>query len=187
MKNILLKGVDMSKIEVPFTKYLDKTVEIMRDPGLLLVSVDKDGQPNVMAIGWGLIGVIWRKPVFIVAVRPSRYTYKLIEETGDFTVNVPSKDMSDIVEYCGTVSGRDHDKFKEKNLKAVPSKYVKSPIIDQCLINYECKVIYKTKLEPAIIPRDVKSLFYPGNDYHTLYFGEIQIVHVDEEAITKKL
>ncbi len=177
----------MGKIEIPFIKYSEKTMEIMQNPGLLLVSVGKNGQPNVMAIGWGLIGVIWRKPVFIVAVRPSRYTYKLIEETGDFTVNVPSKDMSDVVEYCGTVSGRDHDKFKEKNLKAVPSKHVKSPIIDQCPINYECKVIYKTKLEPASIPEDVKSLFYPGNDYHTLYFGEILIVHADEEMITKKL
>lgn len=173
----------MNKTETPFTKYLNKTVEIMRDLGLLLVSVSKDGQPNVMTIGWGLIGVIWRKPVFIVAIRPSRYTYRLIEETGDFTVNVPSKDMGSVVEYCGTVSGRDHDKFKEKRLKAVPSKYVKSPIIDQCPINYECKVIYKTKLEPAVVPKDVRSLFYLGNDYHTLYFGEILTVHAYNQQL----
>jgi len=178
-----MEGANMSKTEIPFMKYSEKTMEIMQNPGLLLVSVGKDGKLNAMTIGWGFIGVIWRKPVFIVAVRPSRYTYKLIEETGDFTVNVPSKEMSDVVEYCGTVSGREHDKFKEKNLKAVPSKHVKSPIIDQCPINYECKVIYKTKLEPTIIPEDVKSLFYPGNDYHTLYLGEILTVHANTRQL----
>jgi len=170
----------MSKVEVSFIKYVGKTLELMRSPGLLLVSTSKDGKPNVMTIGWGFIGVIWYKPVFVVAVRPSRYTYKLIEETGDFTVNVPTEDMSDIVEYCGTVSGRDHDKFKEKNLKAVPSKYVKSPIIEQCPINYECKVIYKTDLDSSKVPKEVVSSFYSAGDYHTLYFGEILTVHADK-------
>jgi len=170
----------MSKVEVSFVKYVGKTLELMQDPGLLLVSTSKDGKPNVMTIGWGFIGVIWYKPVFVVAVRPSRYTYKLIEETGDFTVNIPTEDMSDIVEYCGTVSGRDHDKFKEKNLKAVPSKYVKSPIIKQCPINYECKVIYKTDLDSSKVPKEVVSSFYPEGDYHTLYFGEILTVHANK-------
>jgi flavin reductase (DIM6/NTAB) family NADH-FMN oxidoreductase RutF len=61
-----------------------------------------------MTIGWGLVGRLWREPVFMVAVRPSRHTFKLIEETDVFTVNVPSDGMDATIDYCGTVSGRDH-------------------------------------------------------------------------------
>ena len=164
----------MSKrIELSFTEVSDKTLEVMKRTGLLLVSVDSKGEPNAMTIGWGLIGVIWMKPVFIVAVRPSRYTYSLLEQTGDFTVNVPVKGLEKAVEYCGTVSGRNVDKFKECKLTLLSSKYVKSPLIEECAIGYECKIIYKFDLEAEKLPGSVLSVCYPSGDYHRLYFGEI--------------
>lgn len=83
----------MKKIETDFLKYSDRTLETLNELGLLLVSIDSKEKPNVMTIGWGLIGIVWYKPIFMILVRPSRYTHKLIEETGDFTVNVPKKDM----------------------------------------------------------------------------------------------
>ena len=70
--------------------YLKKTYDVMADMGLLLGSVGGDGRVNLMTIGWGLIGIVWFKPIFLVAVRKTRYTHKLMEETGVFTVNVPS-------------------------------------------------------------------------------------------------
>jgi len=175
----------LEKIEVSYSDFLKETVRLLNDPGLLLVSVDGEGKPNAMAIGWGFIGILWSKPYFIVAVRPSRYTHQLIEETGDYTVNVPGKDMKDIVNYCGTVSGRDHDKFKEKKLTPVKGKAVKSPIIDECVINFECKVDYKTRLNPEALPAIVSRSYYPAGDYHTLYFGEILATYADREIAEK--
>jgi flavin reductase (DIM6/NTAB) family NADH-FMN oxidoreductase RutF len=157
----------------PFTRYLTKTVKLLNDIGLLLVS-GTIKKANVMTIGWGLPGILWGKPFFMVAVRPSRYTFEFIEKIGDFTVNVPSeRGMDEIVDYCGTVSGRDHDKFKEKGLTLLPSKKVRAPIIAECPIHYECKVAFKTQLTPQLIPKDVALSYYAHPDYHTLYFGEI--------------
>jgi len=175
----------MKKIEVSTFRFLDETIERLDQTGLLLVS-GTSKRANVMTIGWGLPGILWGKPFFIVAVRPSRYTYQFMEETGDFTVNVPRRGMEDIVTYCGTVSGRDHDKFKEKDLTLLPSKQVKSPIIGECIIHYECKVAYKTRVVKEDLPSDILSTCYPGGDYHTLYFGEIVAVHADENLDLEK-
>ena len=70
-------------------------------------------QTNVMTIGWALAGILWGKPVLMVAVRNSRHTFGLIEEADNFTVSVPTKDMKKELELCGTISGRAADKFKE--------------------------------------------------------------------------
>jgi len=172
----------MRKTEIPTFRFVNETIERLGQTGLLLVSGTVE-RANVMTIGWGLPGILWGKPFFIVAVRPSRYTYQFIEETGDFTVNVPRRGMEEIVTYCGTVSGRTHNKFKEKGLTALPSKYVGSPIIEECIINYECKVAYKTKVAREGLPSTILSSCYPGGDYHTLYFGEIVAVHADENLI----
>ncbi len=101
----------VKKIEASPEYCLCETIEQLSRCGLLLAS-GRIGKANVMAIGWGLSGILWSKPFFMVAVRSSRFTFKLIEENGDFTVNVPRKGMEEIVSYCGTVSGKDHDKLK---------------------------------------------------------------------------
>lgn len=173
----------MKKIETDFLKYSDRTLETLNELGLLLVSIDSKEKPNVMTIGWGLIGIVWYKPIFMILVRPSRYTHKLIEETGDFTVNVPKKDMKDIIDFCGSVSGRKIDKFKEKNLISIPSKKVKSPIIAQCPINYECKVIYKTTINSNVLNKNIDMEYYSKGDYHTAFVGEILVTHVDENFL----
>jgi len=102
----------MPKIEVAWDSYLNETTDRLSE-GLLLASLDPEGKPNAMAIGWGSVGIVWSRPMFVVLVRHSRYTYECIEASGDFTVNVPSPDMVEAVNFCGTVSGRDHDKFAE--------------------------------------------------------------------------
>ena len=93
----------MAKIEVPLASYAQETLHTLDHCGCLLVSGNLE-KANVMAIGWGLIGRLWGKTFFMVAVRPSRYTHEFIEEKGDFTVNVPRKGMEEIVDYCGTAS-----------------------------------------------------------------------------------
>jgi len=168
------------KIEISTFRFIGETIKRLDNPGLLLVSGSLK-RANVMTIGWGLLGILWGKPFFLVAVRPSRYTFQFIEETGDFTVNVPRKGMEETVNYCGTVSGRDHDKFKEKELTLLPSRQVSSPIIGECMIHYECRVAYKTNVVREALPSAILSACYPGGNYHTLYFGEIVAVRADEE------
>lgn len=158
-------------------EYVVETIKRLEKPGLLLVSSNMEGKSNVMTIGWGLIGTFWSMPVFMIAVRPSRYTHGFIEERSEFTVNVPKDGMDEIVEYCGTVSGRKHDKFKECKLTLSKAKEANVPIMKECQIHYECQVVHKIKVIPELIPSNVKETLYPKDNYHTLYFGKILAVH----------
>ena len=172
----------MTKVEVSYTDYMKETTQVMKEKGLLLVSVDGNGKPNAMTIGWGTIGIIWGKPIFVVLVRPSRFTYGLIEQTGDFTVNVPPEELAEAVAFCGSASGRDVDKFKEKNLTAAPGKKVKSPIIEECLVHYECKMVHKNDVLKEELASEIQSSSYPTGDYHRIYFGEILSVSASRDA-----
>jgi len=154
-----------------------ETLSKLENPGLLLVGTNKAGKSNVMTIGWGLIGTFWRMPVFMIAVRPTRYTHEFIEESGEFTLNVPTDDMDKIVEICGTISGRKTDKIKECKLTLKKAKKIKTPTIKQCKIHYECQVVHKLKINPKQVPLDIKQELYPKPDYHTLYFGKILAVY----------
>jgi flavin reductase (DIM6/NTAB) family NADH-FMN oxidoreductase RutF len=172
----------VTKIEASYTDYLKETNKMLGQGGLLLVSVDDQGNPNAMTIGWGTVGIIWGKPIFVVLVRPSRYTHGLIEITGDFTVNVPTPELADEVSYFGTVSGRDQDKFKAKGLTTTPGKKVKSPIVEECVIHYECRVVHKNDVIPDELTEEIRNSAYPQGDFHRIYFGEILAVYADVDA-----
>jgi len=154
-----------------------ETMRLLKEPGLLLVSADKNGKNNVMTIGWGFFGVLWKMPVFIVAVRPTRYTHKCIEDSGEFTVNVPAEGMEDTVQRCGEVSGRDSDKFKECGLSLKVARKLRVPIIEQCKLHFECRVVHKLKVDVQLVPSNVGKSFYSRGDYHTFFFGEILDVY----------
>ena len=126
-----------------------------------------------MTIGWATIGHVWRKPVLMVAVRLSRHTFSIIETAEDFTVSIPSSDMKKEIIFCGTKSGRDYNKFKECNLQTSDSQKVNTPIIKVPGFHYECKIVYKSAMDPAFLNTDYHTALYPEKDYHTLYFGEI--------------
>ncbi len=174
-----------NKVEAGNFDYLNETLDVLGKPGLLLVSTDADGKPNAMTIGWGTVGIIWGKPIFVVLVRPSRYTHGLMEQTEDFTVNVPSAELREAVAFCGSKSGRDYDKFAEKGLTAVPGKKVKSPIIDECVIHYECKVVHKNDVLKDELASAIVSSAYPAGDFHTIYYGEILSVYASPDAREK--
>jgi flavin reductase (DIM6/NTAB) family NADH-FMN oxidoreductase RutF len=154
-----------------------ETLEKLEDPGCLLVGAKKDGKCNVMAIGWGFVGLLWGMPVFVVAVRHSRFTHEFVEDSGEFTVNVPGEGLDKAVDYCGEVTGREHDKFKDCGLAVKEGKKVKVPVIKKCKIHYECKVVHKLEVKSGLVPADVKNVYYQKGDYHTLYFGKILAVY----------
>jgi flavin reductase (DIM6/NTAB) family NADH-FMN oxidoreductase RutF len=166
-------------------EFVDDTNRLMRDEGILLVAAGKDGKPNAMTIGWGLVGTIWRKPFFTVAVRLSRYTHKLMEESDTFTVCLPAKGMEEILDICGTKSGRDMDKFKELGLTAEKGFQVDAPYITECPVHYECRVAYRVELKPRQLIEELEEDVYHEGDYHVLYFGQILGVFASNDVAEK--
>jgi flavin reductase (DIM6/NTAB) family NADH-FMN oxidoreductase RutF len=136
------------------------------------LTVRADDRLNTMTIGWATIGFCWCKPIFMVAIRNSRHTFTIIEDAADFTVSVPSGDMKKEIMFCGTKSGRDVAKFTACGLNTVDGRAVASPFIDVPGLHFECRIVYKSAMDPALLNPSYESL-YPEKDYHTLYFGEI--------------
>lgn len=130
-------------------------------------------KPNTMTMGWGSIGVYWGKPIFIAPVRTFRYTHELIEQYGEFTVSVPiSSDLKTALSYCGSHSGRDIDKFAATGLALHKAKKIDTPIIANCDIHFECRVIYQ-QLMNVDSDSEIADKFYSDYNFHTMYYGEI--------------
>ena len=118
-------------------------------------------------------------------------THELLEESGEFTVNVPvgAFDKS-ILGLCGTRTGRDCGKFALAGLTAVPGQKVAAPAIAQLPLTLECKVIYRQHQDPAAIPPAIREKFHPqdvepdlhgrNRDFHTAYYGEIVSAYILE-------
>ena len=172
----------MPKVQMQYTDMFALTMQRLREDGLLLVSMGADGKPNVMTIGWGMIGIIWSRPVFTVLVRPSRDTYSRLEQISDFTVNVPPGELSAAAALCGRISGRDHDKFKEARITTLPSREVRSPIIKECVVHYECRILHRNDLVPEALAQSVREQCYAHGDFHRFYHGEIVAAYADDDA-----
>jgi len=172
----------MAKVIVPYTDYFALTIQRMQEDGLLLVTTGTDGKPNVMTIGWGTIGSIWARPIFIVLVRHSRHTYSFMEQVSDFTVNVLPRELAVAASLCGTVSGREHDKFQEAGLTPIPSREVRSPVIKECVVHYECRTVNRVDMVPDALVQSVRAQFYKKGDFHRIYFGEIVSSYADKDA-----
>ena len=171
----------MAKIPIDYKDYFAYTTDMLAKHGLLLCTADSQGNPNVMTIGWATLGSIWTKPAFIVLVRPSRYSYELIEQNPEFTVNVPLEEHRQAIAHCGTITGRGGvNKFEDTGLTPVAAEEVSVPVIEQCPVNFECKVVHKTDMIPGEVPDDIKKTFYKSDDYHRVYFGEIVTAYASE-------
>jgi len=136
------------------------------------LTVKAEAQLNTMTIGWATVGIVWQKPIVMVAVRDSRYTFGLMEKAADFTVSFPKDDMTDELTFCGTNSGRTYDKFRECGLKPGRAQKTGSPIVEIPGIHFECKIVYKSAMDPGFLDAEYQRL-YPNKDFHTLYFGEL--------------
>jgi len=163
----------MAREQIEITQYYEQVVEALRTHGLLLASYDGAGKANAMTIGWGSLGVIWGLPIWIVLVRPSRYTYQCVEHSGCFTVNVPTEAMGMICATCGSRSGRDTDKFADCKITEVRSQRVLAPIIEECPISYECQVIHSNDVLPKKLADELLSGPYVNGDFHRVYYGKI--------------
>jgi flavin reductase (DIM6/NTAB) family NADH-FMN oxidoreductase RutF len=159
--------------EVDTFQYVKETNELLRKDGIFLVTQRSTKKPNIMTIGWGFLGTMWSRPVFVIAVRHSRYTYKLLEGSDSFTVCLPNSDMQEALDICGTKSGRDLDKFTELDLTPIKSHKVNAPYIGECPVHFECRIIYRDDLEPGTLKKNIEDKVYPSKNMHMLYYGEI--------------
>lgn len=113
---------------------------------VVMVSCNRKGEkPNIVTVAW--TGTICSDPAMVsISVRPERYSHDIIEETGEFVINLVTKDLTYATDYCGVGSGRDVDKFKEMNLTPLPSKMIDAVGIEESPVNIECKVVEVKKL-----------------------------------------
>lgn len=152
-----------------FTKNLDITMQALSTGAFL--SCKSSDAVNTMTISWGYIGVMWGRPYFVVMVRPSRYTYKLMESATNFTVSIPYEKMKNELKICGTKSGFELDKSTIVNF--ISSKKVSSPIVEGCQMYYECEIRYVQKLNKLNMPQVIVESTYKDSSFHYMYFGEI--------------
>lgn len=162
--------------DIRFNEQAGKTLAALPEGAFLTAG---DGKKcNVMTIGWGSIGFMWRIPVFTVLVRPSRYTHEFMAG-GEFTVSVPLGDMKKALAVCGSKSGRDTDKIREAGIKLRAGQKVATPVVDGCGLYYECKVVYKYELVPGHLAAGLNAECYKGGDHHTVYVGEIVAAYME--------
>ncbi len=134
-------------------------------PVLLISSQGKTGKPNIATISWA--GILCSEPPLIgVSIRPARHTHRLVKETKEFVLNIPSQKWLKETDYCGSVSGKDADKFLTVGFTTAESDKVKAPLINECPLNLECVV---------------KQILYLGT--HDLFISEVVAVHADEDVL----
>ncbi len=135
---------------------------------VVLLSVAGPERPNIITLSW-VANVCSDPATVVVGVRPQRHSYKLMRDTGDFVLNVPTTELLEATQFSGTKSGRDFDKFAECGLTQTPATKVKSPMIKECPINLECKIV---KVDPLGV--------------HDLFTAEVVAVHIDEAVLNEK-
>ena len=156
-------------------------------PKGILITTKNGDFVNSMTIGWGHMGIDWSRPIFVAYIRESRHTKTMLENNGEFTINVPMGEYDrNILAVCGRKSGRDMDKIKELGLHLVESDVVSVPGIEELPLTLECKVIYKQKQDLSAIPEDIIKTYYPADDtgfqdYHYAYYGEIVNAYIIEK------
>ena len=137
-------------------------------PAVMVSVTDGKGEDDIITVAW--TGTICTNPPMVyISVRPERFSYHMIKETGEFVINLTTKELAFATDYCGVKSGRDVDKFKEMGLTPIPASEVKAPMIKESPVNIECKV------------RQILPL---GS--HDMFLADVVAVHADEKYMDEK-
>ena len=136
----------------------------------VMVSCQREGEkPNIITVAW--TGTVCTNPPMVyISVRPQRYSYDILDETGEFVINLTTEKLVKATDYCGVKSGRDVDKWKEMNLHQVKAETLEySPLILESPVNIECKVV------------EIKEL---GS--HHMFLANVTAVHADEAYLNEQ-
>ena len=151
----------MSKLNFKGSVMLNPT------PVVLVTSKNKLNKLNVFTVGW-ISTVCTKEPIIAMGVRPERLSYEYIKESGECVINLPTKDMVKVVDYCGVISGKKEDKIKHFNLKLLEGVSISTPSLQDSPVALECKVRSITPLGT-----------------HDLFLLEVLNVKVDEGLLDK--
>lgn len=137
-------------------------------PAVMVSCARPNEKPNIITVAWA--GTICSSPAMVsISVRPERYSYDIIKETGEFVINLTTEKLVRATDYCGVKSGRDVDKFKEMHLTPGKASQVAAPIIEESPVNLECRV---------------KEIVLLGS--HHMFIAEIAAVDVDDRYMNEK-
>ena len=136
---------------------------------VVLVSVaDVNGRYNLFTVAWA--GTVCTSPPMVsISVRPERYSYPILRETGEFVINLTTRKLACATDYCGVKSGRDVDKFRELGLTPLPGSKVRAPLLGESPVNIECKVVQMLPL---------------GS--HHLFLAEVAAVHAEDKYMDER-
>ena len=134
----------------------------------VMVSCGTMEKSNIITVAW--TGIINTNPAMVyISVRPTRYSYNLIKDQGEFVINLTTKNLVKATDWCGVKTGAKVDKFKEMKLHKEKANFVKCPMIKESPVSVECKV------------KEIKEL---GS--HTMFIAEVVAINVDEKYIDNK-
>jgi flavin reductase (DIM6/NTAB) family NADH-FMN oxidoreductase RutF len=149
-------------------KQVKAATALFPTPAVMVSCAGEQNTSNIITIAWA--GVVCSEPpILSVSIRPGRLSHALISRAGDFVVNIPSEKLLRELDFCGVASGKDVDKFSELGLTAITADKVSAPLIKQCPVNLECRVLEMKKLGT-----------------HDMFLGEIVAVHMDEDILNEK-
>lgn len=136
---------------------------------VVLVSVaGRDGRYNLLTVAWA--GTVCTNPPMVsISVRPERYSYPVLRETGEFVINLTTRELTYATDYCGVKSGRDVDKFRDLGLTPLPGEKVRAPLLGESPVNIECKV----------------ARMMPLGSHH-MFLAEVVAVHADEKYMDER-
>lgn len=138
-------------------------------PAVMVSTADNEHNSNILTVAWTGT-VCTNPPMAYISVRPERYSYHMLKESGEFVINLTTKKLARATDYCGVRSGRDVDKWKECRLtKGRASSLEYAPVIEESPVNIECRV---------------KSVQELGS--HHMFLAEITAVQADEAYMDEK-
>lgn len=134
-------------------------------PAVMVTVADSEGKDNIITVAWA--GTVCTNPPMVsISVRPERFSYAMLRQTGEFVINLTTEKLAYATDYCGVKSGRDVDKFEKLKLTREKADFVKGPTIAESPVSIECRV---AKVEEL------------GS--HHLFLAEVVAVHADEEYL----
>jgi len=137
-------------------------------PPVMVSCKRPEEKPNIITVAW--CGTVCTNPAMVsISVRPERYSYDIIKETGEFVINLTTKQLAYATDYCGVKSGRDVDKYKEMHLTPLASVHIQAPGIEESPVCIECKV---------------KQILELGS--HHMFLAEVMAVTIDEKYLDEK-
>lgn len=160
----------------------DNPFTLIGDDWMLVTAAKADGSFNTMTASWGGVGIMWAKPTAVTVIRPQRHTFSFMEEADYFTLTFlkDAPDTRNILQLCGSKSGRDTDKIAETGLRPIQGAH-STVYFEQAKLVLICRKVYAAFLKPdAFTDPELCARLYPANDLHKAFVGKITDVLVSE-------